>query len=177
MIHNINIAGISEAANEIKENPVEANAKYGIELEWLSGTRSKVRTLPMTIGEHKVVRDFEFQIDEPNQLLGINSAPNPAEYLLGGLAGCLCVTFITGATLKGVQIESLKIQIKGNLDLSYFFGIKEDSHAGFPQLEVNFMIDGEGSREQYEQLIEKVKKHSPNFCTIKHQVDIDMKLQ
>lgn len=164
------MAGLSEAVNEAIKDPNEAKASYGIELEWLSGTRSKVRTLPMQLGNHKINRSFDFEIDEPNQLLGINSAPNPAEYLLGGLAGCMCVTFMAGATLKGIQIESLKIQIKGDLDLSYFFGLKSDTHAGFPELNIQFIIDGDGTKEQYSALIEKVRNHSPNFCTINNAV-------
>ena len=38
MLNNINIAGLSEFANEVKESPKEGKAKYGIELNWISGT-------------------------------------------------------------------------------------------------------------------------------------------
>ena len=34
-------------------------------------------------------RSFSFVIDEPGALGGTNEAPNPVEYLLGSLAGCL----------------------------------------------------------------------------------------
>ena len=37
MLNNINIAGLSEFANEVKENNQEAKATYGVFLNWESG--------------------------------------------------------------------------------------------------------------------------------------------
>ena len=36
-------------------------------------------------------RDFTFVVDEPPALGGDDAGPNPVEYLLGALAGCLNV--------------------------------------------------------------------------------------
>ena len=170
MLNNINIAGLSEFANEVKESPKEGKAKYGIELNWISGTKSVVKTKNMQLGDHKLVRNFEFNIDEPGQLLGINSYPNPQEYLLGGLAGCMAVTFIAGATLMGIRLESLTLEIDGELDLKGFLGVSEDDHIGFPELKYTFNVKGEGTSEQYAQLLERVKRHSPNYSTVAYEV-------
>lgn len=170
MLNNINIAGLSEFANEVKESPKEGKAKYGIELNWVSGTKSVVKTKNMQIGDHRLVRNFEFNIDEPGQLLGINSYPNPQEYLLGGLAGCMAVTFIAGATLMGIRLESLSLEVDGELDLKGFLGINEDEHIGFPELKYTFNVKGEGTEEQYAKLLERVKRHSPNYATVAYEV-------
>ncbi|MFT6731086.1 MAG: hypothetical protein ACJA1H_002416, partial [Glaciecola sp.] len=84
MLNNINIAGLSEYANEVKEQNIQGKASYGVSLNWESGTKTIVSTKNMVLGEHKLIRDFKFNIDEPSELLGVNSAPNPAEYMLGG---------------------------------------------------------------------------------------------
>jgi len=170
MLNNINIAGLSEYANEVKENNIEGKASYGIELNWESGTKTTVSTKNMTLGSHKIVRDFNFIIDEPTQLLGVNSAPNPAEYMLGGLAGCMAVTFMAGATAMNINIDQLKLEIVGELDLKGFLGIDQSTNSGFPELKFIFHVKGNGTQEQYNKLIERVTMHSPNFNTIKNEV-------
>jgi uncharacterized OsmC-like protein len=170
MLNNINISGLSEYANEVKENNIQGKASYGVELNWESGTKTTVSTKNMILGEHKLIRDFSFTIDEPTQLLGVNCAPNPAEYLLGGLAGCMAVTFMAGATAMNIEIEQLKLEIDGALDLQGFLGINPNVEPGFPELNFIFHVKGTGSQEQYDALMKRVNQHSPNLNTIKNQV-------
>jgi len=169
MLNNINIAGLSEFANEVKDNNIESRATYGVTLNWESGTKTTVTTKNMIVGEHKLVRDFNFTIDEPTQLLGVNSAPNPAEYMLGGLAGCMAVTFMAGATAMNIEIDQLQLEIDGELDLKGFLGLN-DTNVGFPELKFIFNVKGNGTQEQYNTLIKRVSKHSPNFNTIQNEV-------
>lgn len=170
MLNNINIAGLSEYTNEVKEKNEEGKASYGIELNWESGTKTVVKTKNMVLGNHKLIRDFSFIIDEPTQLLGVNCAPNPAEYMLGGLAGCMAVTFMAGATAMNINIDQLKLEIDGELDLKGFLGIDSNTNPGFPELKFIFHVKGNGTQEQYNKLIERVTMHSPNFNTIKNEV-------
>ena len=170
MLNNMNIAGLSEYTNEVKETPNEGKATYGVTLDWVSGTKTKVTTKNMVLGNHKIIRDFEFTIDEPSQLLGVNHAPNPAEYMLGGLAGCMAVTFMAGATARNIEINELKIEIDGELDLNGFLGIDDTVPKGFSELKFIFHVRGNGTQESYNELIKRVIKHSPNFNTIKNKV-------
>jgi uncharacterized OsmC-like protein len=170
MLNNINIAGLSEYANEVKENDIESRTTYGVKLNWESGTKTKVKTKNILFGNHKIVRDFEFAIDEPTQFLGVNCAPNPAEYMLGGLAGCMAVTFMAGATAMDIEIDQLELEIDGVLDLKGFLGLNNDSNIGFPELKFIFNVKGSGTQEQYQKLMDRVTKHSPNFNTIQNEV-------
>lgn len=177
MLNNINIAGLSEYANEVKENDIEGRATYGIVLNWESGTKTTVSTKNMVLGSHKLVRDFNFIIDEPTQLLGVNSAPNPAEYMLGGLAGCMAVTFMAGATAMNIEIDQLQLEIDGELDLKGFLGIDTEVNSGFPELKFIFHVKGNGTEEQYQKLMARVTKHSPNFNTIQNEVKMIGKIK
>jgi uncharacterized OsmC-like protein len=177
MLNNINIAGLSEYANEVKEQNIEGKASYGIKLNWESGTKTTVSTKNMVLGEHKLIRDFKFTIDEPNELLGVNCAPNPAEYMLGGMAGCMAVTFMAGATAMNIEINQLQLEIDGELDLRGFLGLNPDVNPGFPELKFIFYVEGNGTQEQYEKLMERVTMHSPNYNTIKNEVKLIGKLQ
>lgn len=177
MLNNINIAGLSEYANEVKEENIQGKASYGVALNWESGTKTTVSTKNMILGKHKLIRDFQFTIDEPNQLLGVNCAPNPAEYMLGGMAGCMAVTFMAGATAMNIEIDQLQIEIDGELDLQGFLGLDSEVNPGFPELKYIFHVKGNGTQQQYEKLVERVTMHSPNFNTIKNEVKMIGKLK
>jgi uncharacterized OsmC-like protein len=166
MRNAISVAGLSEFVNEINEDAAQGIAKYGVQLDWQSGTRSKVTTLPMSIGPQTVSRDFSWEIDEPRQLLGCNHAPNPQEYLLSGVGACILVGFAVGASILEIQLESLQVTVRGELDLAGFLEI--DANASVPFTELNYSIEvtGDGTDEQFEMLRQTALKQSPNAMTI-----------
>jgi len=172
MINGINVSGLSEFSNEVKESPVEARAKFGVQLNWQSGTKSTVSTKTSVLGEHRIIRDFEIGMDEPKQLLGLNTAPNPQEYLMAGLAGCMSVVFMAGASMMGIEIEKLSIDIDGELDLQGFLHSDSGQIAGLRQIDYTINVKGTGTEEQYQQLIDKITKHSPNYATIANPVEM-----
>lgn len=177
MRNNINIAGVSEYVNEIKVSSKESQASFGVELDWISGTKNKVSTKPLFIGEQKMVRTFEFNVDEPAQMLGINQFANPAEYLMGAVAACMSVTFVAGASAKGITLDSLSIEMRGMMDLKGFLEVDKETYAGIKEIDCQFKVKGDASKEDFEKLIERVKKHSPNFNTIVRGVKMEPSLE
>jgi uncharacterized OsmC-like protein len=176
MRNSISVSALSEYVNEITEFPAEGIAKYGVELNWETGTRSRVKALTMEIGPHVVSRDFEWTIDEPRQLLGTNQAPNPQEYLLSGMGACILVGFTVGASIMEVQLESLKVTVKGELNLAGFLGVDESAPIGFKTINYLIEVSGDGTAEQFEQLREKAISHSPNAMTIMKGADLQGEL-
>ena len=176
MLNGINISGLSEFVHEIRDDKEQANAEYGVRLTWESGTTSKVETKAMVLGKCKVIREFTMGMDEPTQLLGRNTAPNPQEYLFAGLAGCMSVVFTIGASLLGIQLEKFILEVDGALDLQGFLDDESDVDAGLSEINYTIRVKGSGTEAQYLQLIEKIKKHSPNFNTIANPVKLNANL-
>lgn len=172
MKNNINLAGLSEFVNEIKEHKSQSKISYGVDVNWTTGTQLTAKMKNIQLGDQKLVRNFSFDIDEPGQLLGLNTNPTPAEYLMGGIASCMAVTFVAGASLMGISLESLQIQLNGELDLCGFLGIDTNEATGFEKFDCNIIVDGDGTEEQYEILRKKVMKHSPNYSTMVNAVTI-----
>ena len=133
MRNSIPTAALSEFVNEVSNTPEEGLMSYGIEIDWESGTRARTSTKPMLVGPHKVSRSFTWKADEPRQLMGNNHGPNPQELLLSGLGSCMMVAFVAGATAEGIQLESVKIDFDGSLDLRGFLGLGSNSTVGFPR--------------------------------------------
>ena len=172
MRNSIPTAALSEFVNEVSNAPEEAVMDYGIEINWESGTRSRTDTKPMKVGPHQVSRSFSWKSDEPRQLMGNNHGPNPQELLLSGLGSCMMVSFIAGATAAGIQLETVKIDFDGTLDLRGFMGLISNTSVGFPEISYKIYVTGDATPEQFEELHRKSVAHSPNAQTILNPVGL-----
>lgn len=74
--------------------------EYKTELNWDGNVGSRVR-----------VRKFEFSIDTETD--GNNAGPNPTEYLLAAIGGCLTVNWGRLIKKMHLDIKDLRIEVKG----------------------------------------------------------------
>lgn len=81
---------------------------------WTEGLRTDV-----------TARQFEIGVDEPADLGGADTAPNPMELLLAGLNGCLAVVAKTVAKEQGANIHAITFATKATLDPRGFLGTAE----------------------------------------------------
>jgi len=172
MLNGIDLEGLENYSALISSQPEEAISRYGITAEWEGGVNSTIHTHDQQVGSKLVPKNFEFKVGEPDELLGDNSRPTPQDYLLGGLAGCMMVGFVAGATKRNINLNHVKLQIMGYLDLAGFLNVNEESPIGFPKLNFQFEVDGNGTSEQYDEIIESVQKFSSNYRTISDAVSI-----
>lgn len=172
MRNGIPAAGLSEMAHEIRDDPAQGIVRYGVSVRWLSGTRAQVQTLPAAIGSQRVQRDFSWLVDEPRQLGGSNHAPNPQELLLSGLGACLMVGFAVGATVMGIQLSTLEVEVRATLDLAGFLAVRPGAPVPMTGIEYLVRVAGDGTREQFEQLRLQAEAHSPNAMSLLRGVPI-----
>lgn len=170
------VTALSEFVNEAIAEPKEASAAYAVRTEWESATRFAVSTQPMRLGGRRVARSFSWKLDEPRQLLGSNHAANPQELLLSGVAGCIGIAFVMGATARGVQIESLEIELSGELDLRGFLGLGDGASPGFAGLSYVMRVAADAPLALLKELCRDAIAHSPNAQTILNAVPIEGEL-
>ncbi|MFD1599351.1 OsmC family protein [Halobellus rarus] len=106
-------------------------------------------------------RDFEFIVDEPAALGGSNDGPNPVEYLIGAWAGCLNVVVHTVAEERGIDVDSVEIEIQGDLDPRKFLGAAEDIRAGYQELEAKIEVESDADEEALDALGVAVEERCP----------------
>ncbi|MDO5759076.1 MAG: OsmC family protein [Rhodobacterales bacterium] len=78
---------------------------------WRDGLRTDVNA-----------RQFMIPVDEPPELGGADSAPNPMELLLAGLDGCLAVMIRVVAAEYGAEVTAIRLVSQGALDVRGFLG-------------------------------------------------------
>lgn len=164
-LNDVDIESVAGLARKIQGEPEVAATKWSAEVAWKGGFRSEAR-----------IRDFgSARSDEPNQLGGTNTGPNPVEQVLGALGNCLAVGYAANATAMGIAINNLTIKVEGDLDLHTFLGLKE-GHAGFSEISAKVDIDSDASPEAIQALHAKVTSTSPVGHTLSRAVPINVDL-
>lgn len=177
MLNGVNLEALGNYVELISNKPDEAIAALGVTANWKGGVSTEITTHSKKIGSVPVEKKFKYSIGEPEELLGDNLHPNPQDYILGGLAGCMMVGFVVGATAKGIKLDSVKLTIVGNLDLRGFLEVDPNASVGFEELQFNFEVEGNGTPEDYSAIAEHVRKVSPGYRTIAEPVKITINKQ
>lgn len=174
MLNGINLEELEQYVKLITEKPAEAISSYGITAKWLGGVNTEITTHNQMVGSKEIPKDFKFTIGEPEELLGKNKYPTPQDYLLGGLAGCMMVGFVAGASSKGIKLESVSLTITGDLNLRGFLNVDETAPVGFEEIKFNYDVKGDGTQEDYDAIINNVQQFSPNYRTITDNVKLSV---
>ena len=126
--------------------------------------------------DHPHETPFELVADEPPVLLGEDKGPNPVEYFLTALVGCLTSSLIYHAAAKGIEIRGVESRLEGDIDLRGFLGLSPDVKVGYENTRVYFTIDADMSEEDKEDLIRTAQKYSPVFNSVANPVPVSVQL-
>ena len=143
----------------------------------MGGTRTDHRIEKAVIGGKEIDRGYTLKIDEPNELCGSNEFANPQEYLMSALNACMMVGYSAVATLMGIKLSKLEVELTGDIDLRGFLGIDASVPNGYRSLSQRVCLDGDATDEQLEKLHETVLATSPNFFNITQAIPVDSQLR
>jgi uncharacterized OsmC-like protein len=164
-LNSVNIAAVGELVSAIQGEPSKADTVWKSTVDWKGGFRSEA-----------TVRDFDpVPSDEPSGLGGDDTAPNPVEQLLGALGNCLAVGYAANATVAGIELNRVRIDLEGDIDLHTFLGLTE-GNAGFDSITAKVSIDADASAERVEELHRKVVSTSPVGHTLGRSVPVSVQL-
>lgn len=106
-------------------------------------------------------RNFEMIIDEPKNLGGTDEGPNPVEYVLGALAGCLSVVGHLVAKEMGFALRGISFDVDGHLEPAKFLGEPTTDRAGYQEIRVKIKPDCEATKEQLDAWVLAVESRCP----------------
>ena len=107
------------------------------------------------------VRGFELIVDEPPGLGGDDEGPNPVEYILAGLAGCLNVMGHIIAKEMGFTIRSLTIDAAGPLNPGKLLGKQTDDRAGYKNIDVTLKVDADVDQATLDRWLATIETRCP----------------
>lgn len=175
-LNEIDTAALRRTMQEISANPETGMASFGVTTAWKGGTRTETRVKGWSLGGTPIPKDFTISIDEPHELLGGNTAPNPQEFLLASMNACMVATYVAACSMQGIELESVTIESGGTLDLRGFLGLDKSVKPGYDELSYTLRVRGSGTREQYERVLAWMESTSPNYWNMANAIRMKSRL-
>jgi uncharacterized OsmC-like protein len=153
---------IHETVALIRKNPSAARAMFKAQTRLGEGTQVSafVRKFPALI------------IDEPANLGGNDSGMNPVELLLVSLGACQEIVYALYASMIGIKLDSVCVDLKGYLDARGFTGMNESVPAGYQKITYETRIESRADAESIRALIRTVEARCPTLDTLKRPVEV-----
>lgn len=175
LINGVDPTAVRELVAAIDENPANAHTSWSVTNRWENGNVQQITVNPGTIGSQRVDRPFTFKVDEPLELGGTNTAPNPQDYLLAGMNACILTTYVDNAALLGIRLESIEIESHGDIDLRGLFGW-EGVAPSYDDITYTIRVKADATPEQLQEIHDAVKRTSPNYHNIARAIALKAKL-
>jgi uncharacterized OsmC-like protein len=135
----------------VQENPDSSKVVFRAATEWVEDMRCSAS-----------VRDFPpIAIDEPVELGGQDSAPNPVEMVLVALGTCQEIMYSAYAAVMDIPLDSVKVNARGYLDLKGLFGLDENVPAGYSRITFEAELESSADDETLRKLVDTVENHCP----------------
>ena len=163
----------------IKSDPELATFQFRARNHWIHGAhnRTTIREFYAAKAED-TSRTKEFVLDagEPEILLGSDTGPNPAEFLLAALAACLTTSLVYVAAARGVRLTEVESTLEGDMDVRGALGLDDEYRNGFERIRVTFRVKGNAPQEKLQQIVERAQKRSAVFDMVSHGVPVAVEL-
>ncbi len=178
MVNGVDLTRLHATIKAVRENPELGAFRFRLANRWTDcgHNRSTVQGF-YGAGQEDMSRKVPYVLDndEPDVLLGTDRAPNPVEYVLHALAGCLTSSLVYHAAAKGIAVESVETDFEGDIDLRGFLGISDQVRNGYQGIRVTMRVKADCSDGELDELVRLAQGRSPVFDTIAHPVDVTVR--
>jgi uncharacterized OsmC-like protein len=171
-VNGLDLGALDDTVAAVEADPRKGQAVFRVRTDWKGQTKSESTVDSYTLAGEVVPRSFTIVADEPHELLGTNAAPNPQELLMSAVNACMVVGYVAQASIRGIALDTCRIETEGELDLRGFLGIDESVPAGYRRISYTVSLEGDGTREEYEEIHQAVMATSPNYFNIAQPIQM-----
>ncbi len=174
-LNGVDVDQLTQTVNAVKDNPDLAKFTFRATTKWIVGGHSQTTIKDFYgAGREDTSRADAFVIegDEPPVLLGNNQGPNAVESVLQALASCLVVGFSYNAAAQGFNVNSIELDLEGEIDLHGFLGLSEDIRPGYEGINLVHRTDCDAPPEKVAELWAHVQKTSPVLDILRSPVPV-----
>jgi uncharacterized OsmC-like protein len=177
-VNGVNINDLHGTISAVRKEPSLGKAIFRARNQWKGQAlnETEIGDYYCAGEERQHKQKFLFQNDEGYVLLGNDDAPNPVEFILHGLAGCITTTTVYHAAAHGIHIDELETTLEGTLDLQGMLQTNPSIHCGYESITVSMNIKSNATEEQLE-LLKGFYKFSPVLDTLTRAVNIGVNVE
>ena len=176
MTNGVNTEALFETVEAVKQTPQIADFRFRVSNQWMGGdhNRTTVNGFHGACTDHQHAKGpFVMDNAEPPVLLGGGEAPNPVEYVLHALAGCLTTTMVYHAAARGIVVESVSSELEGDLDLQGFLGLNDKVRKGFSVVRVAMRVKSDADVETLKSLTQL----SPVYDMVSKSLPVEVSVE
>lgn len=175
-LNGVDVNALEQTIDAIKGNPEIAKFNFRLSNRWLDGdrNRSTIKEFTGALEEQRTgVQAFVVDNGEHGVLLGHDEAPNPVEWLLHALVGCMTTTTAYHAAAQGIAIQGIESRLEGDLDLRGFLGLETNVRKGYSAIRVNMRIKTAASAEAMKSIVAM----SPVLDVVSRSVPVSIQIE
>jgi uncharacterized OsmC-like protein len=175
--NGIDTAQVYGTLDVLKSDPSLARFEFRATNRWINGPHSRSTIHGFYgAGQEDATRETPFVVDasEPPVLFGNNEAPNPAEFVLHALAGCLTLTIVNVAAARKVTLTEVSSTLVGVLDARGATGVDVAYRNGFESVRVHFTVKGDAPDEKLREIVERAKARSVVYDIVTNPVPVEL---
>jgi uncharacterized OsmC-like protein len=161
-INGLDVGELQTVLAGWQADPTKRQTVWRTRVEWQDGFANTFQSR-----SHAPIR-----VDEPTSLGGADSAPNPAEVLLGALGTCLSIGYALNAAARGIELRRLALDLEGDIDLAVFGGLVEEGNPGYSDIRIRVEVDSNAPSEALQALHAHVVRTSPILGTVARPVHV-----
>lgn len=176
IVNGVDTSALAATIEAVKANPAVARFEFRALNRWMGGdqNRTTIGSFTGALAEHREgVKPFVYDNGEHEVLLGSDKAPNPVEWLLHALIGCMTTTTAYHSAARGITVRSISSQISGDLDLHGFLGLSDKIRKGYSAIRVTMRIDADATAET----LKEITSMSPVLDVVSRSVPVDVRIE
>lgn len=139
-----------QTKDAIAKDPNLGKGTFATVTEWVDGSQART-----------TARSFTIETDEPAPLGGTDKAIDPMELLLAAVGTCLQIGWVTHANRRGVDFRSLRIETRGDYDLSGYMALDASLPPGFLNISYIVEVDSDADPATLEEIRMAAENGSP----------------
>lgn len=164
-------------SDSLQQLIVDTQATYRADPSQAQATFGSTSELQDGLCSHVTIRDHSLVVDEPEQLGGDDSGPNPVELVLAALGTCQEITYRAYATALGIPLDKVSVKLEGDIDLRGFFAVDDSVRPGYQKIRGTVHLESSAGEEALQQLRQAVNAHCPVLDILSKPVPVELDVE
>jgi uncharacterized OsmC-like protein len=160
-INGMDVESLRRYVGSIREDRAVADRHFAAVAHWEGETRSRV------------------EVDGRKSLsLGGNDEFSGMHTVLAALAACDIEVIATHATLLGLQIKDLRVEVEGGFNVASLLGVESPTDAAYESINYRVVMDAPGAtEEQIARLREACEQSSPVGDSLRNALPVSFEFE
>lgn len=161
-LNGLDIAELGQYIDDVKADAAKADRNPDVIARWVGGTRAEVTSA----------------LGGPPVYIGGDHDPGAMGMLLRALAACDIEVIVTRATLMGIEIQDLSIEVKGFFNVAPYLDIETPEGAGYQLASMEVQMRTKGTPPTPDQIdgLRAALQDSPVGDTLRRHVPVTIDL-